>query len=287
MKKRFFVLTGFLFWVQCIQSQNVQFNFGKTDFDNATIHLINGQTLLGEVQDFNSPNSVEFKFDNPYNMSLSLTEGLEQNLNLDRKKIKYRKSKDDAFKYIPSDSIDIIQFFDDDLNKNFEFKRLKIFKSVKGEIKETNRTIFLPIFKKGTINLYGYNLYSNGKYRTTIFYLNNPKDDSAISPYDLNILEIFAGKKKFIEHIISSYKFVSGNCPAFHQWLDEKSFKETDEAIKKDRKQYYKTTKKEIKEGKKSLKTKEEKQDFEGQKWAEYHLKMFTPGIEKYKELCK
>lgn len=287
MKKRFFVFVGFLFWVQNIQSQNVQFYLGKPDFDNATVLLINGQTLIGEVQDFNSPNSVEFNNNNPFDITTSPTEELEQNLNLDRKKIKFRKNKNDSFRLIPSDSIDIIQFFDEDLNKNFEYKRLKITKSVNGEIKETNRTIFLPIFKKDSINLYGYHLYSNGKYATTIFYLNNPKDNIAICPYDLRFVELFTAKKKLIERIISSYKFVSGDCPNFHKWLDEKFYGETEEAVKKEYKQYYSTTRKEIKEGKKNLKTKEEKKEFEEQKWAEYYIKTFTPAIEKYKELCK
>lgn len=287
MKKIFFLFIGFLFVTQTIQSQNVEFYLGKADFDNATVHLINGQTLLGEVQDFNSPNSVEFKNKNPFNLSMSATEEIEQNLNLDRKKIKFRKSKNDSFRLIPSDSIDIIQFFDEELQKNFEFKRLKIYKSVGGEIKETNRTIFLPIFKKDVINLYGYHLYSNGQYATTIFYLNNPNDNKAISPYDLHFIELFTAKKKLIERTISSFKFVSGNCSTFHKWLDEKYYDETDEAIKKEYKQYYNTTRKEIKEGQKNLKSKAEKKEFEKQKWAEYYIKTFTPAIEKYKELCQ
>lgn len=287
MKKRFFVFVVFLFWAQSIQSQNVQFYLGKVDFDNATVLLTNGQTLLGEIQDFNSPNWVEFKNNNTYNINMSATEEIEQSLNLDRKKIKFRKSKNDSFRLIPSDSIDIIQFFDEDLNKNFEYKRLKITKSVNGEIKETNRSLFLPIFKKDSINLYGYHLYSNGQYATTIFYLNNPKNNIAISPYDLRFVELFTAKKKLIERIISSYKFVSENCPSFHKWLDKKFYNETEEAVKKDYKQYYNTTQKEIKEGKKNLKTKEKKKEFEQQKWAEYYMKTFTPAIEKYKELCK
>ncbi|ESU27053.1 hypothetical protein FLJC2902T_23950 [Flavobacterium limnosediminis JC2902] len=284
MKKGYFAFIVFLFCVQNIQSQ-LRFYLGKPDFDNATVLLTNGQTLVGEVQDFNSPNAVEI--DNPFVMTMSATEELELNLNLDRKKIKFRKSKNDSFRLIPSDSIDVIQFFDEELNKKAEFKRLKITKSVNGEIKETNRTLFLPIFKKDLINLYGYHFYSNGQYATTIFYLNNPKDNSAISPYDIRFVELFSARKKFIERIISSYKFVSGNCPGFHQWLDEKFYDETDEAVKKEFKQYYNTTRKEIKEGQKNLKTKEEKKEFEQQKWAEYYIKTFTPAIEKYKELCK
>lgn len=287
MAKILFVLTGFLLWTQNIQCQNVQFFVGKPDFDNATILLTNGQTLMGEVQDFNSPNSVEFKNTNPFTMTMSITEEIERSLYLDRKKIKFRKSKNDKFRLIPSDSIDIINFFDKEFNKNYEFRRLKIVKSINGKIKESKRSLFLPLFKKDSINLYGYHFYSNGKYATTIFYLNNPKDDRAISPYDLRFTELFAAKKKLIERTISSYKFVSRNCPDFYKWLDEKYYNETEKAVKNDHKKYYKTIKKEIKEGQKKMKSKEEKKEFEQQKWAEYYMKTFTPAIEKYKQLCK
>lgn len=274
-------------WVQKMNSQDIQFYFGKVDFDNATVRLINGKTLLGEVQDFNSPNAVEFKNINPFNMSMSITEEIEQNLNHNRKKIKFRKSINDSFRLIPADSIDTINYFDENFNQNLEYKRLQIVRSVNGKIKETNQTLFLPVFKKDFINLYGYHLYSNGQYATTIFYLNNPKDNTAISPYDLRFTELFSAKKKLIERIISSYKYVSGNCDNFSKWLDNKFYDETNEIIENDYKQNYNKIRKEIKEGQKTLKTKSEKTRFEEQKWTEYYLKTFTPAIDKYKEFCK
>ncbi len=287
VKQRFFFIGILVIWANLSSSQNVEFYFGKPDFDNATIQLNNGQVFIGEVQDFNSPNAVEFKNDNPFEITTSATEEIEQKLNLDRKKIKFRKNKNESYRLIPADSIDVIQFFDDELNKSFEFKRLRIAKSVNGEIKDTKRSLFLPIFKKDSINLYGYNVYLNGQYASTIFYLNNPKDNFAITPYDLSFSEMLVAKKKLTQRVVTSFKFVSNNCIDFHKWLDDTYYNESDEAIKKDYKVYYNATKKEIKEGQKNLKTYAEKKDFEQQKWIEYFMRSLTPAIDKYKELCK
>merc|ERR1711974_198352 len=245
---------GLLFLVQKFQSQDIKITIGKTNFDNASVLLTNGNTLFGEVQDFNSPNTVEI-VGNPFSFTLSATEELEKDLNLDRKKIKFRKTKEDPYRLISADSIDTISFFDEEINKNREFKRLQIVKSVNGNVSVTNRTIFLPVFKKDSINLYGYHLYSNGQYATTIFYLNNPKDNLAVAPYDMRFNEIFAARKKLIERIVSSYKYISGNCPAFHEWLDEQYYSETDKGTRDD----YKAIQKDIKNGKKGLKKKKKK----------------------------
>jgi hypothetical protein len=277
MKRIYIVTVGFLILTQSIQSQ-VVFYFGKPDYGNATVLLTDGKTMIGEVQDFSSPNSVEFN-----GAVGSATEEFEQSFNFDRKKIKFRKNKNDSFRLIPSDSIDIIQFFDEDLNKTFEFKRLKIFKSSNGEIRESKRTVFLPLFKKDAISLYGYHVYTSGHYATTIVYINNPKDNIALNPYELNIAELLTARKTLTARITGSYKFVSKNCPDFHQWLDEKLIEEYETIFKP----YYKATRQEVKEGKKKLKTKQEKRALENQKWTEFYIKLVSPTVEKYKEFCK
>lgn len=108
----------------------------------------------------------------------------------------------------------------------------------------------------------------------------------AISPYDLRLVEIFSAEKKLKERIISSYKFISGNCPDFHKWIEEEYYDEIGK-IKKEDKKHYKTYRKEIHKAKKKLNTEEEKIKFEKRKWSEYHMKNFLPAIEKYKEFCE
>lgn len=177
MKKILFVLAGFLFWSQNIQCQNIQFPFMKPDFDNVTIILKNGETLVGEIQDFEEPKSFKFGNNSP-NKTMSASGEKKRSMNIEIEKIKFRESKSDEFRTINSNSIDILDFKDKESNKNYEFKRLEILESINGEIKETDVSLFLPLFYKDAINLYGYHLYYGKKYATTIFYLNNPKDDS-------------------------------------------------------------------------------------------------------------
>jgi hypothetical protein len=87
----------------------INFYFGKVDYINATVNLIDGKRLLGEVQDFDSPNFIEFT--NPYDFNPST---LESNNNLDRKKIKFRRNSSEKFRAIPSDSINYITYFDNE-----------------------------------------------------------------------------------------------------------------------------------------------------------------------------
>ena len=39
----------------------VEFYFGKKEYVPATVQLTNGKTLMGEVQDFDSPNIIEIR----------------------------------------------------------------------------------------------------------------------------------------------------------------------------------------------------------------------------------
>ena len=43
------------------QQSDIQFYFGKKEYVPATVQLSNGTTLMGEVQDFDSPNIVEIR----------------------------------------------------------------------------------------------------------------------------------------------------------------------------------------------------------------------------------
>lgn len=76
---------------------DINFYFDKVENINATFSLIDGKRLLGEVQDFDSPNFIEFN--NPYDFNPS---ALESNSNLDRKKIKFRTNASDKHRTIRS-----------------------------------------------------------------------------------------------------------------------------------------------------------------------------------------
>lgn len=67
------------------QTSGVEFYFGKKDYVPATVQLSNGKTLMGEVQDFDSPNIIEIR-DFGFKPS-----DLENDINYNRKKLDLEK----------------------------------------------------------------------------------------------------------------------------------------------------------------------------------------------------
>jgi len=261
----------------------INFYFGKVEYINATVNLIDGKRLLGEVQDFDSPNFIEFT--NPYDFNPST---LESNSNLDRKKIKFRRNSSEKFRAIPSDSINYITYFDNELNKVKEFKRLHILKTKSnGEIVDSGNTIFLPLIKNDSINFYGYNITikGTGKYARTVFYLNNPKDNFAINPLDFSLMDMIVNKNKIQSKVINAIKAIIKDCPEFTAKLDTKQ--DVTKEMEKDALQKYQEMEKQIAEGKKNLKTKREKNAFEAEVYTDYYLKPFLNLTNDYKKMCK
>lgn len=275
-----------IFWSLEILSQNskpsassVQIIFFKKEYKNASVLLNSGETLLGEIQDFESPNTIEIVTPN-FNIS-----DIEANLNLDRKKIKFRKNENDSYINLPSESINQISLFDNDLNEEIVFKRLEIVGYINGEIKKRDREVFLPLIKSDSINLFGYHLYSNGRYSTTIVYLNNPKTNQAITPFEVSLMELAFNKNLLSKKFTESFRFASENCKPFMEWLDETMI---NNIIKKsEAKEKYKNLLSQIKEGKKKLKTNSQKTAFELKKYEEYYILPFVEIINEYKQKCK
>lgn len=63
---------------------------------------------MGEVQDFKAPKWFEIKNNEILSGSKSTTDEKESSLNLESKKFKFRENKNDEFRLIPSNSINII-----------------------------------------------------------------------------------------------------------------------------------------------------------------------------------
>ena len=262
------------------QTSGVQFYFGKKEYIPATVQLSNGTTLMGEVQDFDSPNFIEIR-DFGFKPS-----DLENDINYNRKKIRFRKNAEDASIQIPADSINYITHFDTETKEIKEFKRLKILKTKNnGEIEETDRVVFLPLIKKDSINFYGYNMVAQGKHLRTVFYLNNSKDNLAINPLDFNMMDLFKNQSKIGQEVINAIKVVTKDCPEFQKTLDQKM--DVSEEMKKDAMQKYKKMQSDIEEGQKNLKTKKEKREFESNVFENYYLEPFVKLTESYKNTCK
>lgn len=262
------------------QTSGVQFYFGKKEYVPATVQLSNGTTLMGEVQDFDSPNIVEIR-DFGFKPS-----DLENDINFNRKKIRFRKNAEDKSIQISADSINYITHFDAETKEIKEFKRLKILRTKNnGEIEETDHVVFLPLIRKDSINFYGYNMISQGKYLRTVFYLNNSKDNFAINPLDFNMMDLFKNQDKIGEEVVNAIKQVTKDCPEFQKILDQKM--NISEEMKKDAIQKYKKMQSDVNEGKKNLKTKKEKREFESNVFSNYYLEPFVILTESYKTTCK
>lgn len=259
----------------------VELYFGKTNYIPATVQLNNGKVIIGEVQDFDSPNSV--KINNPFGFE---PKDLEPEFNLDRKKIKFRTNATEKEIYISSDSINQINYFDKELNEVKEFKRLQILKTNNnGEVYDSGKSFFLPLIKKDTINYYGYNVIVENRFVRTVFYLNNSKDNLAINPLDFSLSDLFKKESTLQSEIINILKYITKDCPEFHKKIEEKP--EITKEMKKDALQKYKKMEADIKEGKKKLKTNREKINFESEVYSNFYLTPFMNLTEDYKTLCK
>lgn len=262
------------------QMSAVQFYFGKKEYIPVTVQLSNGTTLMGEIQDFDSPNFIEIR-DFGFKPS-----DLENDINYNRKKIRFRKNADDEAIQILADSINYITHFDSETKEIKEFKRLKILRTKNnGEIEETDRVVFLPLIKKDSINFYGYNMISQGKYLRTVFYLNNSKDNFAINPLDFNMMDLFKNQDRIGQEVVNAIKEVTKDCPEFQKILDQKM--DVSEEMKKNAIQKYKKMQSDVDEGKKNLKTKKEKREFESNVFENYYLEPFLQLTESYKTTCK
>ncbi|CCG53223.1 Protein of unknown function [Flavobacterium indicum GPTSA100-9 = DSM 17447] len=268
----------------CTLSQEkpiVELYFGKTKYIPATVELNNGKVIMGEVQDFDSPNLV--KINNPFGFE---PKELEPEFNLDRKKIKFRTNASEKEIQISADSIDQISYFDKELNEVKEFKRLQILKTNNnGEIYNSGKSFFLPLIKKDSINYYGYNVIFENRYVRTVFYMNNSKDNLAINPLDFSLADLFKKESTLQTEIINILKYITKDCPEFHKKIEEKP--DVTKEMKKDALQKYKKMESDIKEGKKKLKTSKEKIAFESEVYSNFYLTPFMIITEDYKNLCK
>ena len=213
---------------------------------------------------------------------------MESNNNLDRKKIKFRRNASEKFRTIPSDSVNYITYFDNELNKVKEFKHLHILKAKSnGEIVDSGNTVFLPLIKSDSINFYGCNITIKGtdKYARTVFYMNNPKDNFAINPLDFSLMDLIGNKNKIHSKVINAIKAIVKDCPEFTSKLDAKQ--DVSKEMENDALQKYKEMEKQVAEGKKKLKTKKEKNAFEAEVYTDYYLRPFLNLTDDYKKTCK
>jgi len=96
-----------------------------------------------------------------------------------------------------------------------------------------NYEILAPILYEGKINMYGFDLYINNFYMSTLIYLKKDGDPYAVMPidYDRNsILKMKASSERFIK----SLRQIGGKCTPFSNYIDELEKKFEKESVTKE-----------------------------------------------------
>lgn len=96
-----------------------------------------------------------------------------------------------------------------------------------------NYEVLAPIIYEGKINMYGFDLYINNYYMSTLIYLKKDGDPYAVMPvdYDRNsILKMKASSDRFI----ASLRQIGGKCSPFSNYIDELEKKFEKESITKE-----------------------------------------------------
>ncbi len=180
---------------------------GHAKFLEGSIVFKDGRTESGFIKSF-----LEDKF-----FDYAMFKKFEQQFNLDDKTIKFKKSKDDAVSLYNIDEIDELHIMNGTLIEIYKPLQLKTINK-KGEIIDKNIKVWLPLIKKGKINLYGFEYV----YRETrdfpergfVFYFQNPTDDFALNPFEK--ISLF-GTKSNSAIYNSFYKYLFESCPDFYK----------------------------------------------------------------------
>ena len=99
------------------------------------------------------------------------------------------------------------------------------------------------------------------------------------------MMDLFKNQSKIGQEVVNAIKQVTNDCPEFQKTLDQKM--DVSEEMKKDAILKYKKMQSDVDEGKKNLKTKKEKREFESNVFSNYYLEPFIKLTESYKTTCK
>ena len=188
-----------LFFLFTISLSNAKFLEG-------TIVFKDGHSETGYIKSF-----LENKF-----FDYTLFKKFEQEFNLDDKSIKFKNSAEGTVIKYNMDDIAELQIKAGTIYEIYVPLNLKTL-SKKGEIIDKKIKVWLPLIKKGKINLYGYE-YFISSYRGDFpehgyqFYYHIQGSDFALSPYE-NLTML--GKKANIKIFTSFYKYLFDACSDF------------------------------------------------------------------------
>ncbi|SDH58059.1 hypothetical protein SAMN05421846_101213 [Chryseobacterium taeanense] len=294
--KKLITFLVFIFTMQNIIAQSLQFYTGKRDFIPIEILMEDGSTKKGFAQDFMLPDVATF----------SIMGKGPKYANLDRKDVKFKSSKTDTeIQLIPVSDIKSLIYTNEETQEQFQLdKRLVKEINKNQELESEGKVLMLPLMEKGPINLYGYrsmlckadfgNNFSAGsngnedncQLTYVMIYLSKSEDSVAIAPVDypsLSPLDLF-NLKTLYKKFYTAYEIVGADCPEFLKKVDEakqndyfsnKTFRENKKAMDAERKALLK--------GKKGAEASRINMKYRTELFTNIYKKL----IDDYKESCK
>lgn len=176
-------------------------------FLEGTIVFKDGHSETGFIKSF-----LEDKF-----FDYTMFKKFEQEFNLDDKTIKFKKSKDDSIILYSIDEINELQIKNGTLIEIYKPLQLKTINK-NGEIIDKKIKVWLPLVKRGSINVYGFEYFYRelkGSFpeHGFMFYFQNSTSDFAISPFEK--ISMF-GNKSNSKIYGTFYKYLFESCPEYY-----------------------------------------------------------------------
>jgi hypothetical protein len=235
MKIKLTILFLFFCFGTKLTAQDVVLYTGKKDYIPAKVILTNGKAINGYIKDFTLPKFIQFQ--GPF----SEFKPFEKRLNLDRTNFRFKYNPEGESIPIHADSIQTI-LLNEDKPVEYEKMKLKTINS-KNKLVDTDLEVFLPLIKRGDIDLYGLNVVDkHDKLITVLAYIKKPEDNFAVIPIDMSRLNIF-NAWSIGERFITGFMEITKDCDAYQALLQDELNK-----LKKKDKQYVKESEQQFKD---------------------------------------
>lgn len=209
-------------------------------------------------------------------------ETLESSLNFNDKKFKFKSKLEAEAVILTTDEIRRVKMFRKNGKvEDFWLMDLKT-ANIKGEIIDLKKKVWLPVYEQGKVNMFAYDLYTEGKYFFTAIYLNNSKDNVAIAPLDINRINFF-NMSKIDDKIFSVLNEVFKDCPEYIVRINEDREQTLHEKFKGSKQD--KIDRKALKEESKGL-SKNEKIHLENNLRREIWMDPYLKFVKEYTATC-
>lgn len=182
---------------------------GNAKYMYGTITFKNGHIQGGFIKSFMEKDIIDLNFSSK----------IEKKFNMDDRSLKFKLTEDGELITYNITEIKEVRFdYTDGTMAIYVPLPIKTF-SKKGEIIDMKMLLWLPLVKKGKINLYGfqYSEHQRGVMGTTHysrFYFQNENDEFAVLPYQK--MTIFS-RKANIRIRTAFYSYLFSSCPEFYE----------------------------------------------------------------------